>query len=75
LVLGATAIEIILLWIGWGGTLGQLTFDTDRDSRATLEWLDGALRDARSKGQASLGVYLEAVLEEVLFEMEPEASS
>lgn len=56
-----------------GGTLGHPTFDTD--SRATLEWLDGALRDAHSKGQASLGVYLEAVLEEVLFEMEPESPS
>ncbi len=45
------------------------------DSRATLEWLNSALGDARSKGQASLGTYLEAVLEEVLFEMELEAPS
>jgi hypothetical protein len=70
---GATAFGIILLWINWGGTLGYPTFDTD--SRATLEWLDGALRGARSNGQVSLGTYLEAVLEEVLFEMEPEAPS
>ena len=58
--------------------MGHPTFDTN--SRATLEWLDGALRDARSKGQVSLGIlslgiYLGAVLEEVLFGMEPEAPS
>ena len=49
------------------------TFDTD--SRATLEWLDGALKAAGTRGQASLVAYLEAVLEEVLFDMELEASS
>jgi hypothetical protein len=53
--------------------LGHPTFDTN--SRATLEWLEVALRDARSEGQVSLGIYLETVLEEVLFEMEPEAPS
>ncbi len=56
-----------------GETLGHPTFGSE--SRATLEWLDGALRDARSRGQVSVGTYLEAVLEEVLFEMEPEATS
>jgi hypothetical protein len=45
------------------------------DSKTTLEWLNGALRTARSKGQASLVVYLEAVLEEVLFERGLEAPS
>jgi hypothetical protein len=53
--------------------LGHPTLGTD--SRATFEWLDDALRDAGSKGQASLVAYLEAVLEEVLFDMELEAPS
>ncbi len=53
--------------------MGHPTFNAD--SRATLEWLEVALKNARYEGQVSLGIYLEAVLEEVLFEMEPEAPS
>jgi hypothetical protein len=40
------------------------------DNEAMLAWLDGALRQAFTQGRIVLVAYLEAVMEEVLFEME-----
>jgi hypothetical protein len=40
------------------------------DNEAMLAWLDGALRQAFTQGKMVLVAYLEAVMEEVLFEME-----
>jgi hypothetical protein len=40
------------------------------DNRVCLEWLVGALRRLRPEGQTNVVGYLEAVLEEVVFEME-----
>jgi hypothetical protein len=46
------------------------------DDSATLAWLEDALREAFELRRPELWAYLEAVLEEVLFEMElPTASS
>ncbi len=43
----------------------------DRDTeKATLEWLVEALVQARSRGQTKLVGYLEAVADEVVFEVE-----
>ena len=39
------------------------------DNRVCLEWLAGALRRLRPEGQTKVVGYLEAVLEEVVFEM------
>jgi hypothetical protein len=40
---------------------------------ASLAWLAGALEHARMQGQERLVGYLEAVLEDVVFEMESDA--
>ncbi len=40
-----------------------------------LAWLEGALEHAYAQGQTQLLAYLEAVMEEVLFEMELESPS
>ena len=53
--------------------MGHSTLNAD--SKATLEWLESALRDAADQGRMTLVTYLEAVLEEILFDMEIEASS
>ena len=45
------------------------------DNEAGLTWLEGALEDAFARGQMLLVAYLEAVMDEVLFEMELEAPS
>jgi hypothetical protein len=37
---------------------------------AILAWLVGALENARARGQTKLVGYLEAVVDEVVFEME-----
>ncbi len=42
---------------------------------AMLEWLDGALEHAYTHGQIGLLAYLEAVMEEVLFDVELDAAS
>ena len=39
------------------------------DNRVCLEWLAGALRRLRPEGQTKVVGYLEAALEEVIFEM------
>ena len=39
------------------------------DNEACLAWLDGALGRAFEDGKPELWAYLEAVMEEVLFEM------
>ena len=44
--------------------------DLSLDNEAALAWVDGALSDAVSRGQMALIVYLEAVLEDLEFEME-----
>jgi hypothetical protein len=41
------------------------------DNEACLTWLDGALGQAFEQRKPQLWAYLEAVLEEVLFETEP----
>ena len=44
---------------------------TDRvDNEAGLAWLEDALAYAFTRGRPELWAYLEAVMEEVLFEME-----
>lgn len=40
------------------------------DSETCLAWLDGALMRAFEDGKPELWAYLEAVMEEVLFEIE-----
>lgn len=44
--------------------------DLSVDNEAALAWLDGALSDAVARGQIALIGYLEAVLEDLEFEME-----
>lgn len=44
--------------------------DLSVDNEAALVWLDGALDDAIARGQMVLISYLEAVLEDLVFEME-----
>ena len=39
------------------------------DNEACVGWLDGALRRAFEDGRPELRAYLEAVMDEVLFEM------
>jgi hypothetical protein len=41
--------------------------------KATLNWLDSTLEHARSRSQMKLLGYMEAVLDEVVFEMESAA--
>ncbi len=41
------------------------------DNEGCVAWLDGALEHAYMHGQMKLLAYLEAVMEEVLFEEEP----
>jgi hypothetical protein len=41
-----------------------------QDNEACLAWLDGALERAFEDGKPELWAYLEAVMEEVHFEME-----
>jgi hypothetical protein len=45
---------------------GSASLSTDND--VCLAWLEGALRRLRPEGQVKVVGYLEAVLEEVLFE-------
>ena len=45
------------------------------DNEAGLAWLDDALAYAFAHGRLELWAYLEAVMEDVLFEMELEARS
>jgi hypothetical protein len=47
-----------------------LVVDTET---ATLAWLVGALEHARARSQTKLVSYLEAVVEDVVFEMEAAA--
>ena len=49
--------------------------DLSVDNEAALAWLDTALSDAISRGQMALIAYLEAVLEDLVFEMELDAPS
>lgn len=49
--------------------------DLSVDNEAVLAWLDGALSDAVVRGQMARVAYLEAVLEDLLFEMELDAPS
>lgn len=44
------------------------------DNEACVGWLDGALKQAFEQGRPELWTYLEAVMEEVLFEMEQQRS-
>ncbi|HEX2740421.1 MAG TPA: hypothetical protein VHM69_08245 [Rubrobacter sp.] len=44
--------------------------DLSVDNEAALAWLDGALNEAIARGQMALIGYLEAVLEDLEFEME-----
>jgi hypothetical protein len=39
------------------------------DNEVCLAWLEGALQRLRQEGQTKVSDYLEAVLEEVVFEM------
>lgn len=51
---------------------GRITMDlTGRanSQKATLAWLESALEYARAQGQETLVGYLEAVMEDVVFEM------
>lgn len=43
--------------------------------RAMLGWLDGALEHAYTHGEIEHLAYLEAIMEEVLVDVEPSASS
>jgi hypothetical protein len=52
-----------------GSTLDQ-TLGTDAGTEATLDWLASALEQARARGQWKAVGYLEAVLDDVEFEME-----
>jgi hypothetical protein len=45
-----------------------LLVSTDND--AVLTWLESAMRHAFTQGRPELWAYLEAVMDEVLFEME-----
>ncbi len=45
------------------------------DNGGCVVWLDGALEHAYMRRQMKLLAYLEAVMEEVLFEEEPSAPS
>jgi hypothetical protein len=45
------------------------------DTEGCVAWLDGALERAYMRRQMKLLAYLEAVMEEVLFEEEPGAPS
>ena len=45
------------------------------DNEARLAWLEGALRYAFVQRKPELWTYLEAVMDEVLFEMELDARS
>lgn len=47
----------------------DLMLDTDTDT-ATLAWLVSALEQARREGQSKAVSYLEAVADDVVFEME-----
>ncbi len=47
----------------------DLMLDTDTDT-ATLAWLVSALEQARREGQSKTVSYLEAVLDDAVFEME-----
>ena len=46
------------------------TLGTDAGTEATLDWLASALEQARARGQRKAVGYLEAVLDDVEFEME-----
>ena len=48
--------------------------DLSVDNEAVLVWLDGALIEAIARGQLALISYLEAVLEDLVFEMELDTS-
>ena len=52
---------------------GTLRLMVSKDNEARLAWLEGALEWAFAHGQTTLAAYLEAVLEEVLFEIELDA--
>jgi len=41
----------------------------NKDNEICLAWLEDALQQQRQEGRAKAGGYLEAVLEEVVFEM------
>ena len=45
------------------------------DNEVDLTWLESALEHAFSRGQMVLVAYLEEVMDEVLFEMELDASA
>ena len=49
-------------------TMPLLLVSTDND--AVLTWLESAMRHAFTQGRPELWAYLEAVMDEVLFEME-----
>ena len=51
-----------------GSTLDQ-TLGTDAGTEATLDWLASAMEQARARGQWKAVGYLEAVLDDVEFEM------
>jgi hypothetical protein len=51
-----------------------MSLDLSVDNEAALAWLDGALSDAVARGQIVLVTYLETVLEDLVFEMELDAS-
>ena len=55
-----------------GSTLDQ-TLGTDAGTEATLDWLASAFEQTRREGQSKTVGYLEAVLDDVVFEMEMNA--
>lgn len=50
----------------------EVPLDVDTDT-ATLAWLVSALEHARARGQVKLVGYLEAVVDDVVFEVETAA--
>ena len=54
--------------------LTELATGTDNGTVVDLSWLMGALEHARAQGQTKTVGYLEAIADDVVFEMESSAS-
>ncbi len=52
----------------------ELATDSDKGTVVDLSWLMGALEHARAQGQAEVVGYLEAIADDVVFEMESSAN-
>jgi hypothetical protein len=52
-----------------------VSLTVNADNEEVLAWLDDAMRQAFELGKPELWAYLEAVMEEVLFEMEIETET